>query len=91
MQECEDCISELRQTSAVAIVGDRPVQDRPKPLDRIEMGATGRQLDQMDTASCPCKKNQDIRPFLAGGGVPVDMKDALAGVTLRSWSETARH
>ena len=50
------------------------------PRWRVEMGAVGRQLDQMDTAGCPCKKSPDIGPFMVGGVVPDDMNDALIGV-----------
>ena len=56
------------------------MQDGPKPLDRIEMGAVGRQLNQMDTAGCPGQKSPDIGPFVVGGIVPDDMNDALIGV-----------
>jgi hypothetical protein len=56
------------------------MQDGPKPLNRIEMGAVGRQLDQMDTASCPGKESSDIGPFVVGSVVPDDMNDALIGV-----------
>ena len=61
-------------------MGDVLMQDGPKPLDRIEMWAIGRQLDQMDTTSWPCKKSPDIGPFVVGGVVPDDMNDALVGV-----------
>jgi len=44
------------------------------------MGAVGRQLDQMDTASCPGKESSDIGPFVVGRVVPDDMNDALVGV-----------
>ena len=53
------------------------MQDGPKPLDRIEMGAVWWQLDQMDTAGCPGQKSPDIGPFVVGGIVPDDEKDAL--------------
>ena len=56
------------------------MQDGPKPLNRIEMGAVGRQLDQMDTASCPGEKGPDIGALVIGGVVPDDMNDALFGV-----------
>jgi hypothetical protein len=58
------------------------MQDGPKPLNRIEMRAVGRQLDQMDTASCPGEEGSDIGPFVVGNVVPDDMNDALIGVTL---------
>ena len=58
------------------------MQDGPKPLNRIEMRAVGRQLDQMDAASCPGEEGSDIGPFVAGSVVPDDMNDALIGVTL---------
>ena len=58
------------------------MQDGPKPLNRIEMGAVGRQLDQMDMASCPGEKGPDVGPFVVGSVVLDDMNDALIGVTL---------
>ena len=51
-----------------------------KSLNRIEMGAVGRKLDQVDAAGCPCKKSPDIGPFVVGSVVPDDMNDALVGV-----------
>ena len=81
MHECKDGVGELLLTWVVAIVGHVLMQDGPKPLNRIEMGAVGRQLDQMDTASCPCKKGSDIGPFVVGRVVPDDMNDAFVGVT----------
>ena len=60
-------------------MGDVLMQDGPKPLNRIEVGAVGRQLDQMDTTSCPGKESPDIGPFVVGGIVPDDMNDALVG------------
>ena len=44
------------------------------------MRAVGRQLDQMDTASCSRKEGSDIGPFVVGRVVPDDMNDALVGV-----------
>ncbi len=44
-----------------------------KPLNRIEMGAVGQQLDQMDTASCPGKEGSDIGPFVVGRFQPMKM------------------
>ena len=61
-------------------MGDILVQNRPKTFNWIEMWAIGRQLDQVDTAGCPCKKSPDIGPFVVGGVVPDDMNEALAGV-----------
>ena len=55
------------------------MQNGPKPLNRIEMRALGRQLDQMDTASCPGKEGFDIGPFVVGRVFPDDMNDALVG------------
>ncbi len=68
------------------------MQDGPKSLNyyqaghvkcsrwRIETRAVGRQLDQMDTASCPCEEGSDIWPFVVGSVVPDDMNVALIGV-----------
>ena len=61
-------------------MGDILVQDRPKPLNRIEMWAIGWQLDQMDTTSWPGKKSPDVWSFMVGGVVPDHMNDALVGV-----------
>ncbi len=58
------------------------MQESPKLLNRIEMRAVGRQLYQMDTASCPGEECSDIEPFVAGSVVPDDMNDALIGVKL---------
>ena len=46
------------------------------------MRAVGRQLDQMDTASCPGEEGSDIGPCVVGSVVPDDMNDALIGVAL---------
>lgn len=43
--ECKDGVGELLLTWVVAIVGHVLMQDGPKPLNRIEMRAVGRQLD----------------------------------------------
>ena len=45
-----------------------------------EVGAKGRQLDQVDTAGRPCQEGSDIGPFVLGGSVPDDINDALIGV-----------
>lgn len=45
------------------------------PRWRIERGADGRQLDQMDAAGCLCKERPDIGPFVASRVVPDDMPD----------------
>ena len=58
------------------------MQDGPKPLNWIEMRAVRRQLDQMDTASCPGEEGSDIGAFVVGRGVPDDMNDALVRVAL---------
>ncbi len=63
-------------------LGNVLMQDSPKLLNRIEMRAVGRQLDQMDTASCPGEECSDIGPFVVGSAVPDDMNDALIGVKL---------
>jgi len=72
--------SEWLQPALVAIVGDVSMQNGPKPLNRIEVGTVGRQLDQMDAASCPGKKSPDIGPFVVSGVAPDDMNNALVGV-----------
>ena len=46
--ECEDGVGALFLIWVVSIMGHILMQDGPKPLDRIEMGAVGRQLNQMD-------------------------------------------
>ena len=51
------------------------MQDGPKPLNRIEMGAVWRQLDQMDTASCPSEEGSDIGTFVVGSVVPDHVDD----------------
>jgi len=56
------------------------MQNGPKPLNRIEVGAVGRQLDQVDTTSCPGEEGSDIRPFVVGSVVPNDMNNALVEV-----------
>ena len=56
------------------------MQDGPKPLNRIEVRAVRRQLDQMDTASCPGEEGSDIGPFVVGRVVPDDMNDALVSI-----------
>ena len=66
------------------------MQDGPKPFNRIEMRAVGRQLDQMDTASCPGKKSSDIEPFVVGSVVPDNMNNALIGVTLLDLGQKLR-
>jgi hypothetical protein len=67
-------------TWVVAIVGHVLMQDGPKPLNRIEMRAVRRQLDQMDTASCPGEEGSDIGTFVVGSVVPDDMNDAFVRV-----------
>ena len=80
MHECQDGVGELLLTWVVAIVGDVLMQEGPKLLNRIEMGAVGWQLDQMDTASCPGEEIPEIGAFMGSGIVPDDMNDALVGV-----------
>ena len=77
-------------TSIVAIVGDVLVQNGPKSLNRIEMWAIWRQLDQVDTAASSCQKSPDIRPFVVGGIVPDHVYDALVGVALLDFGEQLR-
>jgi len=65
------------------------MQELPKPLRLDLRWGKGRQLDQMDTTSCPGKKALTIGFFVVGG-VSQMMNDALVGVCgLRSWSEAA--
>ena len=79
---CQDGVGEVFLTLVVAIVGDVLVQDRPKPLHRIEVRVIRRQLDQMDTTSRPGRRSPDIGTFVVGGIVPNDMNDPLIGVAL---------
>jgi len=48
----------------------------------LRLGAVGRQLDQVDTASRSRPKSPDFQPFVVGGVVPDDMNDALVRVAL---------
>ncbi len=61
-------------------MGDVLVHDGPEPLDGIEMGAIGRQLDQMNAAVFARQERSDIGAFVVRGVVPDDMDDALVGV-----------
>ena len=61
-------------------MGDVLVHDGPEPLDGIEMGAIGRQLDQMNAAIFVRQERSDIGAFVARGVLPDDMDDALVGV-----------
>ena len=61
-------------------MGDVLVHDGPEPLDGIEMGAIGRQLDQMNAAVFARQERSDIGVFVVRGVVPDDMDDALVGV-----------
>ena len=61
-------------------MGDVLVHDGPEPLDGIEMGAIGRQLDQMNAAVFARQECSDIGAFVVRGVVPDDMDDALVGV-----------
>ena len=45
-------------------MGDVLVHDGPEPLDGIEMGAIGRQLDQMNAAVFARQEHSDIRAFV---------------------------
>ena len=64
----------------MAIMGDVLMQDGPKPLDRVQVWAIGRQLDQVDATLRPRQKRSHIGPFVAGGIVPDDMDEAFVGV-----------
>jgi len=85
--ECQDGVGELLLTLVVAIVGDVLMQGRPKPLNRIEVGTVGWQLDQMDAACCLGREGPDIGAFVVGGIVPDVMNDALVGVALLDLGE----
>src|SRR5271166_3734299 len=44
-----DDLSELCQSGKVSIMDPEPAQELPNPLDRIEIGAVGRQEEQDET------------------------------------------
>ena len=48
LHKVQDCVGEVVLRWIVPIMGDMAVHDGPKPLNRIEMRAIGRQLDQMN-------------------------------------------
>ena len=48
--EVQDCIGKVFLRWIMPIMGDVLVHEGPEPLDGIEMGAIGRQLDQMNAA-----------------------------------------
>ena len=50
-EECQYCISKLPFCGVISIVGDVLVHDFPLPLDWVQMGAIGRQVDQVDGAA----------------------------------------
>ena len=78
--EVQDCIGKVFLRWIMPIIGDVLVHDGPEPLDGIEMGAIGRQLDQMNAAVFARQEHTDIGAFVVRGVVPDDMDDAPVGV-----------
>ena len=56
-------------------MGDVAVHDGPKPLNGIEMRATGRQLNQMNATVSARQKHSDIGAFVVWGIVPNNVND----------------
>lgn len=71
-------------------MGDVLVHDGPEPLDGIEMGAIGRQLDQMNAAVFVRQERSDIGAFVVRGVVPDDMDDGLVGVARLDFGQQLR-
>ena len=61
-------------------MGDMAVHDGPKPLNRIEMRAIGRQLDQMNATVFARQERSDIGAFVVWGVVPDDMVMRFLGL-----------
>ena len=62
-------------------MGDVTVHDGPEPLDGIEMGAIGRQLDQMNATFFARQERSDIGAFVVWGIVPNNVNDTFVGVS----------
>ena len=58
-------------------MGDVTVHDGPEPLDRIEMRARGRQLDQMNATVFARQERADIEAFVVWGIVPNDVNNTF--------------
>ena len=68
-------------------MGDMAVHDGPKPLNRIEMRAIGRQLDQMNATVFARQERSDIRAFVVWGIVPNDVNDTFVRVASLDFGE----
>ena len=88
--EVQDCIGKVFSRWIMPIMGDVLVHDGPEPLDGIEMGAIGRQLDQMNAAVFARQERSDIGAFVVRGVVPDDMDDALVGVVRLDFGQQLR-
>ena len=68
-------------------MGDVAVHDGPKPLNRIEMRAIGRQLDQMNATVFARQERSDIGAFVVWGIVPNDVNDTFVRVSSLDFGE----
>ena len=62
-------------------MGDVLVHEGPEPLDGIEMGARGRQSDQMNETVFARQERSDIGAFVVWGIVPNDVDDTFVRVS----------
>ena len=62
-------------------MGDVTVQYGPEPLDGVEMGARGRQWDQMNATVFAQQERSDIGAFVVWGIVPNDVNDTFISST----------
>ena len=68
-------------------MGDMAVHDGPKPLNRIEMRAIGRQLDQMNATVFARQERSDIGAFVVWGIVPNDVNDTfISSTACQTWN-----
>ena len=71
-------------------MGDVLVHEGPEPLDGIEMGARGRQSDQMNETVFARQERSDIGAFVVWGIVPNDVNDPFIRVSRLDFGQQLR-